>query len=84
MQFNLIQFDLTIPLQGNIRWPKNTNPKDRSPRFKEEFVQEYFAKHDNPQFPSAWKTLEHVSFGTLSKLYWGNPNRCGNAESELY
>ncbi|WP_366910236.1 Abi family protein [uncultured Bacteroides sp.] len=54
------------------------------PRFKEEFVQEYFAKHDNPQFPSAWKTLEHVSFGTLSKLYWGNPNRCGNAESELY
>ncbi|WP_300910215.1 hypothetical protein, partial [uncultured Bacteroides sp.] len=29
-------------------------------------------------------TLEHVSFGTLSKLYWGNPNHCGNAESELY
>lgn len=38
-------------------------------RSKEEFIKEHFARYDKPSFPPAWKTLETVSFGTLSKLY---------------
>ena len=38
-------------------------------RSKEDFIKEHFAKYDKPDFPPAWKTLETVSFGTLSKLY---------------
>ena len=38
-------------------------------RSKEDFLQEHFAKYDTPNMPPVWKTLEVVSFGTLSKLY---------------
>jgi len=38
-------------------------------RSKEDFIKEHFARYDCPGFPPAWKTLETVSFGTLSKLY---------------
>ena len=38
-------------------------------RSKEDFIQEHFAKYSNPTFPPVWKTLEIVSFGSLSKLY---------------
>ena len=38
-------------------------------RSKEDFIQELFAKYDEPCLPPVWKTLEVVSFGTLSKLY---------------
>jgi len=35
-------------------------------RSKEEFLQEHFIKYDTPSMPPVWKTLEVVSFGTLS------------------
>lgn len=38
-------------------------------RSKEDFLQEHFTKYDIPSMPPVWKTLEVVSFGTLSKLY---------------
>ena len=38
-------------------------------RSKEEFIKEHFERYDKPSFPPSWKTLETVSFGTLSKLY---------------
>lgn len=38
-------------------------------RSKEDFIQEHFAKYKIPSLPPVWKTLEVVSFGTLSKLY---------------
>ena len=38
-------------------------------RSKEEFIREHYAKYSYPEFPPVWKTLEVVSFGTLSKLY---------------
>lgn len=38
-------------------------------RSKEDFLQEHFRKYDSPSMPPVWKTLEVVSFGTLSKLY---------------
>ncbi len=38
-------------------------------RSKEEFIKEHFERYDKPSFPPAWKTIETVSFGTLSKLY---------------
>ena len=38
-------------------------------RSKEDFIKEHFARYDRPGFPPAWKTLETMSFGTLSKLY---------------
>lgn len=38
-------------------------------RSKEDFIQEHFNKYSNPIIPPAWKTLEVVSFGTLSKIF---------------
>lgn len=38
-------------------------------RSKEDFIQEHYAKYTNPPFPPVWKTLEVISFGTLSKLF---------------
>lgn len=38
-------------------------------RSKEDFIKEHFQRYNKPGFPPAWKTLETVSFGTLSKLY---------------
>ena len=38
-------------------------------RSKEDFLQEHYTKYSNPKFPPVWKTLEVVSFGTLSKLF---------------
>ncbi len=38
-------------------------------RTKENFIKEHFDKYDSPDFPPVWKSLELVSFGTLSKLY---------------
>ena len=50
---------------------ENLNAIDREiKRSKEDFIKEHFIKYDRPEFPPAWKTLELVSFGTLSKLYY--------------
>jgi len=38
-------------------------------RSREDFISEYFSNYSSPSFPPAWKTLEVVSFGTLSKLF---------------
>lgn len=38
-------------------------------RSREEFITEYYANYSSPEFPPAWKTMEVVSFGTLSKLF---------------
>lgn len=37
-------------------------------RSKEDFVQEHFDKYSTPIIPPAWKALEVVSFGTLSRI----------------
>ena len=39
-------------------------------RSKEDFIKEHFKKYDKPSFPPIWKTLEVVSFGVLSKMYF--------------
>lgn len=38
-------------------------------RSREDFISQHFAKYTSPKFPPVWKTLEVVSFGTLSKLF---------------
>ena len=38
-------------------------------RSREDFISEYYNNYTAPSFPPAWKTLEVVSFGTLSKLF---------------
>ena len=38
-------------------------------RTKEEFIKEHSVKYGNTSFPPAWKILEIVSFGCLTKLY---------------
>lgn len=38
-------------------------------RSREDFISEYYSNYTSPSFPPAWKTLEVVSFGTLSKLF---------------
>ena len=38
-------------------------------RSREDFITDHFQKYSSPDLPPVWKTLEVVSFGTLSKLY---------------
>ncbi len=38
-------------------------------RSHEEYIKEHFQKYTEPDLPPVWKTLEVVSFGTLSKLF---------------
>ena len=38
-------------------------------RSREDFISEFYKNYTYPSFPPAWKTLEVVSFGTLSKLF---------------
>ena len=38
-------------------------------RSREDFITDHFQKYSSPALPPVWKTLEVVSFGTLSKLY---------------
>lgn len=38
-------------------------------RSQEDFITEHFAKYDIPEYPPAWKTLEVLTLGTVSKLY---------------
>ena len=38
-------------------------------RSREEYISEHFHNYSSPDLPPVWKTLEVVSFGTLSKLY---------------
>lgn len=61
--------DNTLFKDENIYTHCLTNLKNELGRSKEEFIQEHYAKYDNPNLPPVWKTLEVVSFGTLSKLY---------------
>ena len=49
-------------------------------RSKEDFIKEHFERYNKPTFPPAWKTLETVSFGTLSKLY-GNFSEKANKKA---
>lgn len=49
----------------------NTNAKIQYElkRSKEDYIQEYYRQYTNPFDPPVWKTLEVVTFGTLSKLF---------------
>lgn len=38
-------------------------------RSNEDFIKDHKQKYSSPEFPPVWKTLEVVSFGTLSKLF---------------
>lgn len=38
-------------------------------RSREDFIQEHFEKYSTPIIPPVWKTLEVVSFGTLSRIF---------------
>lgn len=38
-------------------------------RSNEDFLKDHFKKYDDPSLPPVWKTMEVISFGTLSKLY---------------
>ena len=38
-------------------------------RSKEDFIKQHFKKYNKPAYPPAWKTLELLSLGTLTKLF---------------
>lgn len=38
-------------------------------RSNEDFLKEHFKKYNDSSLPPVWKTMEVISFGTLSKLY---------------
>lgn len=66
--FWFMQIDLG---ESEHRFLENLNAIDHEvQRSKEDFVKAHFKNYDKPEFPPAWKTLELVSFGTLSKLYY--------------
>lgn len=50
-------------------------------RSNEEFIVHYFNKYGEPEFPPAWMTLEVVSMGMLSKLFYAlaNTNKSSKA-----
>ena len=45
------------------------NIKKEVSRSDEDFIKEHSEKYNYPALPPVWKTLEVVSFGTLSKLF---------------
>ena len=45
------------------------NIKKEVSRSNEDFIKEHSVKYNYPALPPVWKTLEVVSFGTLSKLF---------------
>ena len=45
------------------------NIKKEVSRSNEDFIKEHSKRYTNPPLPPGWKTLEVVSFGTLSKLF---------------
>ncbi|MCH6201373.1 Abi family protein [Aquiflexum sp. LQ15W] len=52
-------------------------------RSKDSVLNSHFKKHkDDTRFPPAWKTLEHTSFGSLSKLY-GNLKHTVKSKDEI-
>lgn len=55
----------------NATYYKNTLNKIRNEigRTKEPFILEFYDHYASPDLPPVWKTLEVISFGTLSKLY---------------
>ncbi len=44
-------------------------------RSSEDFIQEHFKRYATPELPPVWKTLEVVSFGTLSKVFQNFNNK---------
>ena len=38
-------------------------------RSKEDFILNHYKKYDTPDLPPVWKTMEVLSFGTISKIY---------------
>jgi abortive infection bacteriophage resistance protein len=52
-------------------------------RSKDPLLKNHYKKHkDDNRFPPAWKTLEHTSFGSLSKLY-GNLKNTVKSKDEI-
>ncbi len=38
-------------------------------RSRDKFIKKHFRKYTTPNLPPVWKTMEVISFGTLSKLF---------------
>jgi abortive infection bacteriophage resistance protein len=62
--------DSDLASANNLFVENITIVKRELQRSKEDFIKEHFEKYDSPDFPPAWKTLEIISLGTLSKLYF--------------
>lgn len=72
-----------VSLEQGTHWFMNTSVFDDAEMFsanlgklqselsrsREEFISEYYSDYDSPSMPPAWKTMEVVSLGTLSKIY---------------
>lgn len=62
--------DMSLAKEEHL-YLENLNSVDRElRRSKEDFIKDHFKKYSKPSFPPAWKTLEVVSFGVLSKMYF--------------
>lgn len=61
-------FDLFIDSRALVKTLASI--EEELSRSKDPVLKNHFTKHkDDNRFPPAWKTLEHTSFGSLSKLY---------------
>ena len=62
-------FDATLTVSKH-KYAENLVAMERElQRSKEDFIAEHIAKYGTEDFPPAWKMLEIVSFGTLTKLF---------------
>lgn len=61
--------DPAISINHNLANENIRKIRKELDRSREDFILEHKVKYDNPELPPVWKTLEVVSFGTLSKLF---------------
>ncbi len=76
-----MQSDLAI---NNYKFELNlTSLRKEIKRTSEDFIEEYFKSYYEPELPPAWKTMEVLSFGQISKLY-ANFQECKEKKEVAY
>lgn len=62
--------DANIAFNQAIYQSNLTHIQTEIQRSREDLIQEHFQKYPSEKMPPSWKTLEIVTFGTLSKLFY--------------
>lgn len=75
LEFGVFWFKNASYTTNEARFAANlTVVRKKVSRSHDDFITEHFRKYSGPDLPPVWKTLEVVSMGTLSKLYFNFSN----------